>query len=51
MFITVFQLISGKLHITEQGDFIRWLYTQVPNTLCTGFKALGEKPELASISF
>lgn len=29
----IFQLVSGKLHITEQGDFISWLHTQVPNTL------------------
>lgn len=33
LFITRFQLASGKQHITEQGYFIKRLYTQVQNVL------------------
>lgn len=33
LFITGFQLLSGKQHIPEQGHFISSLYTQVQNIL------------------
>jgi len=33
LFVTGFQLVSGKQHITQQGYFIRSLYGQVSNIL------------------